>query len=117
MKRNILIFIGIIVGIYLVVSVLNYRSEYNAEVYLFKANKILSQILQSPQSTPPHIFKRSIDSYKKVIEKFPGSESAKRAILFLGQVCIINNQPEQARLELNKAISQYTDDKDFLAEI
>ena len=117
MKKTILIFVGIIVALYLVVSLINYKSEYNAEVRLFKANKLLSQILQSPESVPTRFFERTVNAYKKVIAKFPNSASAKRAVLSVGQVYIINNKFEQARQELRQYEIAYKDNKDMLSDI
>ena len=117
MKKSILIFIGVLFGIYLLVSIIDFKSEYNAEVYLFKANKLLSQILQNPLSIPARFFERTVNAYKKVIAKFPNSASAKRAVLSVGQVYIINNKFEQARQELRQYELVYKDNKDMLSDI
>ena len=117
MKKSILIFIGVLFGIYLLVSIIDFKSEYNAEVYLFKANKLLSQILQGPESVPTRFFERTVNAYKKVIAKFPNSASAKRAVLSVGQVYIINNKFEQARQELRQYEIAYKDNKDMLSDI
>ncbi|MDP1853748.1 MAG: tetratricopeptide repeat protein [Candidatus Omnitrophota bacterium] len=100
----------------LIFSFLDYRGEYLAERKLFFANKTLSNILKNQESVPSALYEKTAKQYKYIISKYPKTISAKGARLLLGRFYISRKEFDAARLEFNKILNQYPEDKNYCAQ-
>lgn len=97
-------------------SFLDHKGEYLAEKKLFFANKALSNILKSQESVPSALYEKTAKQYKDIISGYPKTRSAKEALILLGRLYISRKQFDTARLEFNKILSQYPEDKNYCAQ-
>ena len=80
---------------------------YASERSLWPAEVAARGLLQDPASSPPVLFKETLNRLQRVIQHYPTSASAARAQLLIGQIHHARGDFKKARQELAKVIELY----------
>ena len=116
MRKSLLIYAGILAGVFALLTLLDSRSQYAAEKIIWKTNKRLQAVSQNPEAFPDRVFEQLIARYQKVAEKFPASSLTAQARLLIGEVYLVRKSYDTARQKFNEVMEKFPDNKDIYAE-
>lgn len=116
MKKTLLSLIGILIGLFVILSLLDFRGEYVVEEKIWNANKRLSEAARNPEVVPDKVFQQIADDYQKVITNFPESKLVPMAHIFLGRVNLAKKDYETARQKFRVVFEKFPDNKVICAE-
>ncbi len=116
MKRSILTFIGILVGVYVIFNLIDSRSEYVAEKIIWDTNQKLAKAARNPEAIPDNVYAQYAAQYSKVIKQFGRTSLAPRAAILLGDVYLIKKDNTTARKYFQEIFKLYPENKEILAE-
>jgi TolA-binding protein len=100
---------GILVGLFIILSVLGRKGEYVAEKAMYRINKKFAKIQKDPLATPEAEFNEVIEGYKAFLENFPQSRLAPFAHILIGRTFILKKDFEMARSTFERITQQYAD--------
>jgi len=106
-KKAISIFIAILVGLYALLSFLDFHGEYPAEKELWRINLEFAQAGKDPQIIPAAKFDKIRHRYEKLIERFPESRLVALAHVLIGRVYLTQKDYPKAREKYEDVIGQY----------
>lgn len=104
MKKTIFILILILVAVYAVLSILGAGDEYAAERLFYRAAKANEKILINPEVAPPKLLESVEKKFKKVVERYPDTDAAKRAHMALAEFYLANKKYDEALSTLDAVI-------------
>jgi len=107
MKKNIFILIAILIGVFVLLSLLDSKSEYIAEKNLWKIDRYFSEAVKTGEVTPVGVYETVVSQYEKFIEKFPQSQLKPQAQLRIGRVFMAKKDYEEARKRLQNIFVEY----------
>ncbi|MFH1359975.1 MAG: tetratricopeptide repeat protein [Candidatus Omnitrophota bacterium] len=116
MKKTLLIFAVILGGVFLVLSILDYRGDYNAEKIIWQTNQKLDRAVRSPEAVPDKTYEEIAASYQKVIDRFSKSNLAKSAYILLGKTYATKKDYEKAREIFDTTCATYPEDKGICSQ-
>lgn len=116
MKRAILIFLGILIGLYVILSLLDGKSAYVAEQIIWKANQQLARVEKSPEAVPDSVYQQIASQYTKVVTQFAHTRLAPKAAILLGNVYLVKKDYPTARQYLNDVLIKFPENKEACAE-
>jgi TolA-binding protein len=116
MKRILSIFCVVLVGLFFLLSVLDYNSEYVAEKTLWGINKDFERLMKDPEFVPGTSFDVVAKSYEDFILHFKDSKLRSVASLHLGEVYISKKDYFTARKHLETVVKKYFDQPKIAAE-
>ncbi len=116
MKKTLLSFIGVLVGLFFILTVLDLKGDYAVEEIIWNANKRLSEAARNPEVVPDKVFVQIADQYQKVISNYPKSKHAPIAHIFLGRVNLAKKDYETARQKFNVLFEKFPENKGICAE-
>ena len=110
MKKTVSSLTLILVGLFVVLSLLDIRGDYAVEEILWNANKRLSDAARTPEAVPDKVFEEIIAQYQRVIKGFPDSKLVPRAFIFLGRAYLVKKDYSTARQRLREVIGRFPKD-------
>ena len=116
MKRTLLILIGILVGVFILLTALDMKGEYAAEKAIHKINKKFAKIKDDPLATPEARYAEVIGNYKKFIERFPDSRVTPFAHILIGRTYLLKKDYAMARSTFERVVQQYDDTPNLAAQ-
>ena|SRR3989338_6424252 len=116
MKKTLVIFAGILVGIFVVLTLINAKDEYAVEQIIWKTNQQFSVAAKTPETVPDKVFKDIAAQYSAVIENFPNSKLLPRVYILLGQVYVTQKQYDVAREKFSEVLKKYPGNSILCAE-
>lgn len=116
MKKTIFFLIVILAVIYAILSVLGSGGEYAAERLLYRAVRTGDKIAANPDVVPPSMAASVETDLKTVLERYPGTNTAKRAHIALAEFYTFNKKYDKALSVLDDIIKTNDSDRTFLSE-
>ena len=116
MRRYLTIYIFILAGIFVLLSLLGRGSSYVVEKRIWKIYKQQVDIAKDPAVVPGNVFDRIIAEYQEIIAKYPNSAHIPDLYIRLGEVNALRGEYDYAREILLSIAGLYPDKKDLLAE-
>ncbi|MDE2222723.1 MAG: tetratricopeptide repeat protein [Candidatus Omnitrophica bacterium] len=112
MKKVITRSVLILVVVYVVLSALSWKGEYDAERSLWNINKQMDLVSREPESTPDAAFSQLIERYRSFIKAYPHSPLAPEAYMFIAKVDLIKKNYDAARKDLAQIPVDFPNDKE-----
>jgi tetratricopeptide (TPR) repeat protein len=115
MKKLIIISVGILVGLYIVLSLVSSKAEYAAERLFYRAAKKYDKIKLNPDVPSPRMLASVEKDLQKLIKKYPKTEVAKASYITLAELYLLDKKYDKAVEALDEFISMHSDsseDKD-----
>lgn len=109
MKKLIIASIAIFVVLYITLSLLGSRGEYGAERLLYRAAKTYDKIKLNPDVPSPRMLASVERDLRKIIKKYPQTETAKSAYIRLAEVYIMDKKYNECVEVLDTFISVNSD--------
>jgi len=113
MKKSILILVGILIAVYIALSLLSTNQEYAAEKIFFAAMQANNKIVLNPEVAPPQLLASVETKLKKIITKYPKTRIVKQVEMALAEFYISNKKFKEALLHLDGLIDKYPQDPYF----
>lgn len=108
MKKKILILFGVLLGIYIVLTMMD-TSEYRAEKSLWRMQKKYTVIAQDPKAVPESQFKRVIKGYRNLIKRYSKSKYVPQMYSSIGMLYAMNKDYENARKVFGEVVTKFSD--------
>ena len=106
MKKTIIIFLAILVGVFLVLSFID-KSDYALEKALWRVQKQLNQVAKDTKIVPDQKFDDIATQFNKLIEKYPDSKLTPGIYLKVGSTYVFKKDYNKARSVFNKILKLY----------
>ncbi len=116
MKKTVIVLISILAAVWLVLAVLGSGGEYAAERLLYRASQVSKKIAANPDVVPPAMAASVEKDLRMVVEKYPGTKTARAAHLALAGFYAYQKKYDNALTLLDKTISAYGQDKAIVSE-
>lgn len=116
MKKTIIIYVGILAGLFVILSLLGRNSEYAIEQKTWKVQRQYFDILKDPKVIPEQTFLDVIRDYEKIIRRYPESKLTQGLRLLVAQVYFLKKDYESAHKKLNETIKLFPNNKELQAE-
>jgi len=116
MKKSITVYLVILVGVYVIFSVLGSKSEYAVEKSLWAVQKQYQNIAKDPEAVPPKGYDDLIERYQKVIHQYPESDKVKMIHFVIGNIYALKKDYEAARRQYEKIKNLYAQDMESVAQ-
>lgn len=116
MKKTILIYGGILVGLFVILSLLGRNSEYAIEQMTWKVQRQYFDILKDPKVIPDQTFLNVIRDYEKIIKRYPDSKLTQGLRMLVGHVYFLKKDYDSAHKKFNEIIKLFPDNKELQAE-
>jgi len=110
-KKTLTIFLAVIAGIYLVLSLFD-RGEYAVEKRMWRLKKQFSLLAQDPKAVPEKQFENVAEKYRKLARKYPKSAYAPAMLLQAGNVYMLNQDYVKAREAFQVVVEKFSDNDD-----
>jgi len=109
MKKTLQICVVILVGIFVLLTVLDYKGEYASQKELWKINKYFVEIAQDPNAAPSASFDKAAAQFNSYLKKFPNSSSTPIAHILLGRAHLLKKDYNKAREIYEEIVVKYKD--------
>lgn len=116
MRKTLISFAGVLVGLFVLLSLLDLKGDYVVEQMIWRANKKLADASQTPEAIPGKVYEQIADQYRKVIKNFPNSKLTPLSHILLGRVYLTKKDYDVARQKFQEAIKKYPKNLDVCAE-
>ena len=116
MKKALLSYVIILVGIFVVFSLWGSQGDYAIEQKVWKIHKQYFDILKDPNVIPDKTFDQVIQGYKKIIERYPHSKMTPGLHFLIGRVHSLKKDYETARQKFQEITTIYPDKPELHAE-
>lgn len=107
MKKIVLIYAGILVGLYVVLSVLGSSGEYAVEQQVWNIHKRFTDIRKDPSVVPEKAFDEVAHGYERVIKRHPKSKLVPGLRFLVGRVYEMKKDYDTARKKFYALVDQY----------
>mgnify|MGYP001594856021 FL=1 len=116
MKKAVLIYIGILAGVFVLFSLLGRDSDYAIEQMAWKVQREYIDILKDPKVVPEQTFNKVIRDYQKIIERYPSSKLTPMIRMLVGNVYHVKKDYETSREKFNEIIELYPQNRELQAQ-
>ena len=116
MKKILFIYSAILLGIFIVLSVSDKKSDYMVEKKVWKIYKQHLDIAKDPNVIPDKNFEKVIGEYKSVIQSYPNSRLTPGLHIHIVEMYILRKDYEGARSVFYELIKSHPDNKEIAAE-
>lgn len=116
MKKVVLIYIGILAGVFILFSLLGRNSDYAIEQMAWKVQREYIDILKDPKVVPEQTFDEVIKGYQKIIKRHPDSKLTPGIRMLVGNVYYVKKDYETSREKFNEIIKLYPQNKELQAQ-
>lgn len=115
MKKKILILLGILIGVYIVLTMVD-TSEYRVEKRLWRMHKQFAAVAQDPKAVPDAQFISIINNYRRLIQRFPKSRYVPQMYSEIGSLYLLNKKYEEARKTYGEVVAKFSDHDDVVSK-
>ena len=112
----VLIYIGILTGVFVLFSLLGINSDYAVEQMAWKVQREYLDILKDPKIVPEPTFDKVIKDYQKIIKRYPNSKLTPGIRMLVGNVYHVKKDYETSRKKFNEIIKLYPESKELQAQ-
>ena len=116
MKKILIILSSILVGIFVILSLLDRNGEYNAEKMIWKTNQKFFELTKDPNSIPDKIFLQLDKEYELIANRFPNSPLAKKAYVSIARMYLVKKDYQTVRNKVQIIFEKYPKDTAMCAE-
>jgi len=116
MKRVVVIYLIILLGLFGIFLALDQKSDYIVEKKIWKVYKSQIEVAKDPNVVPVRNFERVIDEYRSIIAKYPDSRLTPALHVRIGEIYALRKNYEEARTIFLGLYKLYPDNKELLAE-
>ena len=116
MKKVVLIYIGILAGVFVLFSLLDRDSDYAIEQTAWKVQREYIDILKDPKAVPEQTFNKVIRDYQKIIERYPDSKLTPVIRMLVGNLYHVKKDYETSREKFNEIIKLYPQNRELQAQ-
>lgn len=116
MKKVVLIYIGILAGVFVLFSLLDRNSDYAVEQMAWKVQREYMDILKDPKVVPEQTFNKVIRDYQKIIERYPDSKLTPVIRMLVGNLYHVKKDYETSREKFNEVIKLYPQNRELQAQ-
>jgi tetratricopeptide (TPR) repeat protein len=111
MNKSALPLIGILVGLFVLLSILDLKGEYPAERALWKINRKFDKYSQDPKAVPEVNFQEVSKGYQSFIRKYPNSKLLPAVYILSGRVFIVQKKYAEGREVFENTLKKYSQDQ------
>ena len=97
MKKTLFIYLAILLGLFVILSVFDKRSNYIVEKKIWKIYQQQLDIAKDPSVIPDRSFEKVINGYKDIIQNHPKSYLVPGLQIHVGEMYILRKDYERAR--------------------
>lgn len=116
MKRILSIYAVVLLGIFVILSLSDQKSDYIIEKKIWKIYQQQLDIAKDPAVIPSRSFEKVINGYKNIIAKYPKSHLIPGLYIRVGEMHMLKKDYEGARTVFYELIKAYPDNKEIVAE-
>ncbi|MCK5082391.1 MAG: tetratricopeptide repeat protein [Candidatus Omnitrophica bacterium] len=116
MKKALIIYASILIGVFVLFSVLDLKGDYTVERRMWGLFQQQLDIAKDPTVIPERAFEDITNEYKKIIAEYPDSTLTPGIHLQLGEIYTLKKDFVSARKVLNEIIGLYPDNRELSAE-
>lgn len=116
MKKTLISYLIILIGVFVLFSFLDYNGEYVIEQKLWKIQRQFIDIAKDPEAVPDFKFDEVAGQYQKVIDKYPDSRLIRNVHFALGRLYLVKKDYVTAREKFHLVAEKYSDNKELSAE-
>lgn len=116
MKKAIFAFIVILVGVFVMFTMLDRDSNFVAERDLWRINNQFAKAARDPQIVPDSTFREIVANYQAFIAKYPGSKLSRVAHILIGRVYMVKGDFGKGREKYEEVAKIYADDPKIAVE-
>lgn len=116
MKKRIIIYSGILISVFIVLSLFDIRGEYAAEKTMWRINRDFGRMVKDPDSIPEAEFKSVIKKYLEFKNKYSYSTLAPVAHMLAARVCLLKKDYVKAREIYEEIAKTYKNNPDVCAQ-
>ena len=113
MKKTLIIFLVILVGLFIILWALGRGGEYGAEKAMWKITREFSQAARDPETIPDATFNRIFRNFQQFSKKFSKSKLSPYAEILSGQVLVLNKKYKEARDIFEGVAKKYAHDSEI----
>ena len=110
MKKLLISLSSILVGIFIILSLLDQNGEYNAEKMIWKANQKFFELAKDPNSIPDKTFLQLDKQYELIANRFPNSPLAKKAYISIARMYLVKKDYPTVRNKVQIIFKKYPKD-------
>lgn len=97
MKKLLLTYCAILIGVYVLFTLLDLKGDYRIEQQLWSVNQKYVELAKDPDVAPENSFDNLISKYQAVIDQNPDSDLIKGVYMLMGRTYIFKKDYEKAR--------------------
>ncbi|OGX26076.1 MAG: hypothetical protein A2787_03910 [Omnitrophica WOR_2 bacterium RIFCSPHIGHO2_01_FULL_48_9] len=116
MKRILFFYLGILLGLFVLLQWLNAGGDYAIERELWQINKKYERLALDPYAVPENEFQQAVRDYESLIKRYPRSPVTPNVYLQISEVHALRKNYALARDVLQYAIGEYKDNLEFCAQ-
>jgi TolA-binding protein len=116
MKKALLIYLSILIGLFTVLFILGHKGDYAVERKAWKLYQKHVDIARDPAVIPDRTFEDVIAEYEKIISEHPDSRLTPGLHIRLGEVYTLRQNYTQARKIFNDIIKLHSENEELSAE-
>lgn len=109
MKKTLLVYVLILAGVFIVLTLLDYRGEYRAEKSLWKINAQFAEYTKDPKIIPTGTYEEIRKKYKRFIDTHSKSKLVPLAELHIGHTYMAMKSYDKARQHFEDFIKNHKD--------
>jgi len=117
MKRCLFVFCSILVGLFIVLSVLGKKGEYAAEKVLWSINQQFDTATRDPESTPAAQYDTIVVLYDQFIEKYPDSNLIPAVKILAAKVLVYKKDYDLAVKRFEAIMMEYRENKSIQVQV
>ncbi len=107
MKKTIIILVAVLIGVYLMLSLVCRDKEYAAEKLFYRTTKAYNKIRINPEATPPRMLANVTGGLEKIISDYPDTRAVTNAHMSLAEVYFADKKYDKAIEALNRLIATH----------
>ena len=116
MKKSIIIYLSILIGVFIVLNLFDIRGEYAAEKAMWRINQKFSRITKDPDSIPEAEFNSVIKNYLAFKNKYSYSKLAPIAHVLAARVYLVKKDYVKARGVYEEIAKTYKNNPNICAQ-
>lgn len=113
MRKVIAALILVLIGTYIALTLISDNKEYAAERMFYKALKMSQKVVMNPEIALPGLISSVDGTYRKLMEKFPNTQIAKRAHMALAEFYMAVKKYDDAIKVLTSFVDAKYDNADL----
>ncbi|MDE2009764.1 MAG: tetratricopeptide repeat protein [Candidatus Omnitrophica bacterium] len=116
MKKLIIRLLIVLVAVYVLLSLLDFKGEYSAERSLWHINQQMNLLEQEPEAVPDFTFEQIIRRYRDFIKAYSHSPLVPQAYMWIAKVDLVRKNYDAARKVYAEIPAAFPHDPQHIAE-